>query len=80
MISSLERLEIIAYLFFQVAIDGAQGLHDKLTLKSTVEFGHFLWDIVIILAKLSLFLQSTNRSVAEVARCPGCCPGEIAIS
>lgn len=59
----------------QVKLDGqsedakakASGFHEKLTLKSTVEFGHFLWDILITLARLSLFLQARKCSVAEVA-------------
>ena len=45
----------------------ARGFHDKLTDKVTVEFGHFMWDIVICLARLSLVLQTRGYSVAEVA-------------
>ena len=45
----------------------ASGFHQKLTSRSFVVFGHFMWDIVIQLSKLSLFLQSRTCSVADVA-------------
>lgn len=45
----------------------ARGFHTKLTTRSTVEFGHFLWDLVISLSKLSSFLQTRVLTVADVA-------------
>lgn len=45
----------------------ARGFHDKLMSKKTVYFGHFLWDTLITLARLSVFLQTRTLSVAEVA-------------
>lgn len=44
-----------------------QRLHDKLTLRSTVEFGYFLCDVVESLSSLSLALQTRDLSVGEVA-------------
>ena len=49
------------------AIGKATGFHLKLTTKSFVLFAHFVWDIVILLAKLSLSLQNRTCSVADVA-------------
>ena len=45
----------------------ASGLYNKLTSRTVVEFGHFLWDIVITLSELSLSLQKRDLSVAQVA-------------
>ncbi|KAK2147630.1 hypothetical protein LSH36_544g06011 [Paralvinella palmiformis] len=38
---------------------------EKLTCKSFVVFAHFVWDVVVQLAKLSLSLQSRTCSVAD---------------
>ena len=32
-----------------------------------MEFGHFLWDVIIVLSKLSLALQRRDISIAEVS-------------
>ena len=61
--------------FFQVKEEGqsvdakarAKGYHNKLTSRTVVEFGHFLWDVVISLSRLSLFFQTRDSSVADVA-------------
>ena len=45
----------------------SHGFHDKLKDRTTVEFIHFLWDLVIILSRLSLALQKRGSSLAEVA-------------
>ena len=44
----------------------ATGFYKKMTEKSVVLFGHFLWDIVICLSKLSLVLQQRKTSILEV--------------
>lgn len=45
----------------------ASGFYKKLTSRSMVEFGHFLWDVIIVLSKLSLALQRRDISIAEVS-------------
>ena len=45
----------------------ARGFHEKCVNRSMVEFGHFLWDLVISLSRLSLALQKRGSSIAEVA-------------
>ena len=51
----------------QVAKSEVAGYYKKLTSRSTVEFGHFLWDVVVSLAKLSLGLQTRNSVVSDIA-------------
>ena len=45
----------------------AKGFYTTMTVKYFVEFGHFLWDIVISLSRLSLALQKRGSSVVTVA-------------
>ncbi|XP_078786303.1 uncharacterized protein LOC105358288 [Oryzias latipes] len=45
----------------------ARGLHNKLTSRHVMLFGHPLWDIVIVLAQLSLFLQAKTLAIADIA-------------
>ena len=45
----------------------ARGFHEKLTTRVFVEFGNFMWDVVINLASLSKFLQRRDCSIADVA-------------
>ena len=45
----------------------AGGFYTKLKTQQFVEFGHFLWDVVMSLSKLSLLLQKKNASVADVS-------------
>ena len=45
----------------------ASGLLKKLTSRRMVEFGHFLWDVVITMSQLSLSLQKRDCCAAEVS-------------
>ena len=49
------------------AIGKASGFHQSLMGRGFVVFGHFVWNVVVQLAKLSLSLQKRACSEADVA-------------
>ena len=69
------NLEDGSLFFLQIKLNGqskdaigkASGFHQRLTGRGFVVFGHFVWDVVVQLAKLSLSLQNRACSVADVA-------------